>query len=543
MAVDHSSPPSEGSTTSSLAHQINVAITSSHTRINRLILERMPRAVPPHADNPSAYITGLIHIGAVYVAFESMWQNILGIHPGGGDVFPLAIESTTDDHVAAPQITERTRHILQTAYWPTLLRTARIKADIQSMTGWPEHVIDEQIRLAGTSGRLGKFTLHIRDSVTAKPHLLLSYAYSLYLALLSGGTYIRMELLCLKPEFWQATPSPIKPNMVECRPQHVDSAADPRSHGISGHDSPQLHGAASNESRDAKKIPLEFLDFDPPLGDNPRQQAKELKAAFKRRFAEAEQLLAEPERNDIVKETAAIFHSLEEVVGQLDVMFGTAQTPDSDSIQQRRDPLGPAHSSSRGMSIGFRFRDSIAIAKARFLRTRRRSSGTPVGVTIMTALPVTGETDSSPYSDSSAPLSKSEAEYTSPRHDQHSPNLAHDAVVPGGGFRTVHYGRQQQQQPWRDYNEKQRNSVQSPHCGFNGALADDAERCPMSRGAVGLGGFAMKEACVPPPRRTGPDYAFYAMVSNLVVLVGIALIFAAYLYVRHTDVVRGVVEL
>ncbi|KAF3760302.1 heme oxygenase-like protein, partial [Cryphonectria parasitica EP155] len=349
MAGDRSSSASNGDPRS-LAHQINVAIASSHTKINRLILDRMPRAVPPHTSNPSAYITGLIHIGAVYIAFESLWQSILGIHSDIAPVpyvFPFSADPCQHDET--PQITERTRQILEEAYWPNMVRVDRIKADIRAMTGWPAHVIDEQIRSAGTSGRLGKFTLHVRDSVLAKPHLLLAYAYSLYLALLSGGSYIRAELLCLKPQFWHETPTPIRPHMVGCRPQHASSAGRER--------------LSTFEDNSSIKIPLDFLDFDPPLGEHPRQQCKELKAEFKTRFARAEQLLAGPERQDIVEESAAIFHHLEGVVGQLDAIFGTSQ---AQGFGGQKASHAPTYS-TRVSNIGSRLRDSIAIAKVRLL--------------------------------------------------------------------------------------------------------------------------------------------------------------------------------
>lgn len=522
MADNYSSPPQGDAR--SLAHQINVAIASSHTKINRLILDRMPRAVPPQTDNPSAYITGLLHIGAVYVAFESLWQNILAIHSDIAPIpytYPFSHDPRQRDD--APQITQRTRHILEQAYWPVLLRSARIKADIRSMTGWPDHVIDEQIRSVGTSGRLGKFTLHIHESVTAKPHLLLAYAYSLYLALLSGGTYIRTELMYLKSDFWHATPTPIRPNMIECIPKpdlekskrHDTSGYDPSSHGLARHD-PTIN------------IPLEFLDFDPPLGENPRQQAKNLKAEFKRRFAEAEQSLAEPERHDIIKESTAIFNNLESMVGQLDNTCGTSQT--KGQVQRALHP--PAAHSLGTANLSTRLRDSIAIAKGRLWRTTRKSSdGSSVTATVPTALgDLTDSQASSSPQPSSMSRSSGEGKGAWPEPGpQEQTDLAHDAVVPAGGFRMVRYGSdlpRPDRTSLKSYDEKGGN----PH-GFDGASFDsiraDVERCPISR--------VPRTKEVTPIRKEGPNYALYAIISNFVVLLGIAIVFAAYLYVRHEE--------
>lgn len=515
----HKLSPTEGAS-KSLAHQINVGIASSHTNINRLILDRMPKAVPPHADNPSTYITGLLHIGAVYIAFESLWHNILGFH---SDIAPTPyiypFSNNPSQHDETPQITKRIRHVLEAAYWSDMLRAARIKADIRSMTGWSDHVIDEQIRSVGTSGRLGKFTLHIRDVVFAKPHLLLAYAYCLYLALLSGGSYIRTELMYVKSDFWHETPAPIRPNMVECNPS--PGSAEAKRHSTFEYDS-SSHGLARHNPK--IKIPLEFLDFDPPLGENPRQQTKILKAEFKRRFAEAEQLLAEPEWSDIVKESAAIFQNLEGVVGQLDKLFGTSQV--KSHVQKALYP--PATHSSGPANLSSRLRDSIAIAKGRLLRTRRKSSDSSVAATLPMALDDLTDSQASSNSKSSS-VSKSPREYEDaqpkfmPQEQLHGSDLARDAVVPTEGFRTVRYGsdlpRHDRSSPKSD-DEKGRN----PH-GFDGA-SSDVEFCPMTR---------MPTMQVATGQKEGPNYALYAIISNFVVLLGIAIVFTAYLYVRHGE--------
>lgn len=531
--ADIKSSSSSGGDSKSLAHQINVAIVSSHTTINRLILNRMPKAVPPQTENPSTYITGLLHIGAVYIAFESLWQNILGIH---SEIAPIPYTYPfTDDpsqYDETPQVTERTRHILEAAYWSNLLRAARIKADIRTMTGWPDHVIDEQIRYAGTSGPLGKFTLHIRDTVNAKPHLLLAYAYCLYLALLSGGSYIRTELMYLKSEFWQATPSPIRPNFVQCKPsagpgpgskkpnRHSTFEDDLNSYGLAKHDP-------------AIKVPLEFLDFDPPLGENSRQQTKDLKAEFKRRFSGAEQLLADLERTDIIRESTAIFTSLEGVVDQLDKIFGTVPTPQAKSHVQRA--LHPPDHSPRGGNMGFRLRDSIAIAKGRLLRTRRKSSGGS-SVAPATAEDVLTTTDSHQSSESSEPssVSSSSDDYEDARAEFKQPaaapasDLVRDAVVPGEGFRTIRYDDDHisPPRPERSRQGKDGKGGRQQHGLDRAGLGRDAKCCPMTRSPTIPGVTVSKE---------GPDYLLFAVVSNSVLLLGVVVVFAAWLYARHGE--------
>jgi hypothetical protein len=287
------------------------------------------------------------------------------------------------------------------------------------------------------------------------------------------------------------------------------------------------------------KVPLEFLDFDRPLGENPRQQAKDLKAEFKRRLTDAEQALAEPERRDIIKESVAIFQHLEGVVGQLDRMCDTPPQVKGPAARVLNPLPSPQQSHSRTTNLGSRLRDSIAIAKGRLLRTRRRSSGdggssvTATAPSLATEV-VTTSADSSSSAPDSRQSSSSENFVDAQSKQRPSPGsgsgsgsgsvskLAHDAVLPGDGFRTIRYGD--------DDTEKR-------HGGLDGAYDDKlllrrySGCCPMARDPSAKG--AASRGVV---ERERPDYALYAMVSNVAVLVvGIGLLFVAYLYVRHGD--------
>ncbi|KAJ4420454.1 hypothetical protein N0V82_004331 [Gnomoniopsis sp. IMI 355080] len=520
------STTSEEGRTASLSHQINASIASSHTTLNRLILGRMPRAVPPHTDNPSAYITGLLHIGAVYVAFESLWQNLLGIHSEIAPIpysFPFNSPDQQQQQDESPKITARTRRVLEEAYSPTMLRAPRVKADVQAMTGWPDHVFEQQLRAAGTSGRVGKLTLHIRDVVNAKPHLLLAYAYTLYLALLSGGSYIRTELMYLDRDFWEATPTPVMPGLVECRPENSRMR---RSRQGGGQDEDE-----DDELGAERRLPLDFLDFDPPLGANPRQQAKMLKNEFKARLAEADALLTEPERGEIVAEAASIFQHLEGMVAQLDKVFDGPKVTHGTSY---------AHRAMGG--VGARLRDSIAIAKGRLLRTRRKSSGSYVVTAMVPALTEQDDANemdpklSRPSSVSDGSSGGKEAAQSGRVYAQHEKKeddlLARDAVVPHEGFRTVRYGSDlarplDNRKGAANIPCRSRMALNNapPHGSFDGA---SDMGCPMSRGP------AMKLSS------TSPDYALYAIVSNLVLLGGVMGVFIAWLWVRHGDRVMAI---
>ncbi|KAI7781847.1 hem oxygenase multi-helical [Diaporthe eres] len=532
----------------SLANSINTAIASSHTKINRLILDRMPHAVPPQVDNPSAYITGLLHIGAVYIAFESLWQNIIGVHTEIAPLpytYPFANNTNTSspglNHgPAPPQVTERARQILETAYWPNMLRAARVKADISAMTGWPTHVVDEQLQSAGTTGALGGFLAHIKDAVDDRPHLLLAYAYSLYLALLSGGSYIRTELMYLTAEFWLAIPDPVRPGMVPCTRGPGGEPERLRRHSTFERDS-GAHGLAREDP--SITLPLSFLDFDTPIGhESPRQRAKDLKTEFKRRFSNAERSLTEPERRDIVAESVIIFEHLESVVEQLDKICGSG----ADAMQQGRSRRQATKAEPQPAGIGSRLRDSIAIAKGRLLRTMKRSSGAGGSVTattpsaVRTAATSTKDTAASPPEMSErsevSPVSSSGLP-KSAQEDETDAHLGRDALVPGEGFRTIRYGDDNNQPDteakvaWREAG------------GYDGAADDDqggvawdSQACPISRSPTrpAKQSLGTSTTTVGNTERR-PGNALHAVVSNAAILVGVAVAFAAYLYVRRRD--------
>ena len=155
-----------------LAESIAVATRSSHTRLNKSIIARL--TLVAKASDSSPYVTGLLHITPIYLAFETVWETILedsslenGASEDGcnsslppvdaGDVFAAASSNETVP-LRQPVVYNRLRTLLQQLRLPGLMRSRRLKADIQVITGWSEDVIDEQLRLSGETARLGEFT-------------------------------------------------------------------------------------------------------------------------------------------------------------------------------------------------------------------------------------------------------------------------------------------------------------------------------------------------------------------------------------------------
>ncbi|KAH8908835.1 heme oxygenase-like protein [Coniochaeta sp. PMI_546] len=318
-----------------LGDAINIATRSVHTRLNKLILLRLPLAIPPRADGPSAYTQGILHIAPLYISFESLWHAALHAHESEHDdsptesaprasgprLFPFQNQSNEPSH--GPKPSPRIYTILNQLFIPGLLRSARLRSDLRSLTGWSDAVLQAHLEEAATNGRLGEIVSHIRRSAEKHPHVLLAYAWVLYMALFSGGRFIRATLESAGAHgFWTAGESDSRQKRTA-----------------------PVHG------------PLDFFHFPTP------QDGEDLKHEFKQRLANLGPLLTESEREDIVKEAICIFENLILVINQLDDVCHT-KLSDLNSVDA--SVLSPR-------SAGFRIRDSVIVTKERGYRAAKRS--------------------------------------------------------------------------------------------------------------------------------------------------------------------------
>lgn len=289
---------------SHLGDAINTATRTRHSTLNRLILLRLPLALPPVSPNPSAYVSGLLHVAPIYVAFETLWQDVLGPHDD---------ESEPCD--------DRMRSVLSHVFLPGLARSACLRSDICSATGWADHEVDERLGETGRQGVLKGFLDHIEHSVATKPHVLLAYAWVLYMALFAGGRFVRATLEAAGTEFW-ATP-----------------AGEVRLTGA------LTMACGAPSACDKASFPLSFLRF---------QGADDLKAEFKNRLVQTESLLTPGEHDDVVREAGRIFDYLVRLISQL-------------------DSYAMASGNDKAPRLGG-LRDSVSVAKERALVRRQEKA-------------------------------------------------------------------------------------------------------------------------------------------------------------------------
>ncbi|GAB7331162.1 hypothetical protein MBLNU13_g02638t1 [Cladosporium sp. NU13] len=256
-------PPPQSATPLELPVQINTATRKQHTELNRLIIDRIPLALPPTTRSPKVYALGLAAFAQIYLAFEHAF-----------DTLERSQDAAKDDPTPTDKDTPHQRAIkawLSTLRPTSLKRSPRLKRDLQYL---PE--LDRSAFAALDD----EITSHILSLTAAKPHTLVAYTWVMYMAIFSGGRWIRSQLASPEPEFWTA---------------HTNAG-------------PAL----------AEKTPLgmpgfSFLSFD---GE---QDGEDIKAEYKKRLAEGENLLSTQEREDITAASQELFERCIQIVEKLDV--------------------------------------------------------------------------------------------------------------------------------------------------------------------------------------------------------------------------------
>ena len=364
-----------------LAESIALATRSIHARLNKLIVSRLPLALPPRSSDPAAFLTGLLHIASIYITFEEEWKAILDSppptpsQPASKDSLPdgcdpeaplldtgsVLLPRDEDPKLHKPAVCGRMYSMLEHLHLPGLMRSERLRADIRTMTAWPDHVIEEQLQHIGQMGYLSEFLNHIKRAVTNKPHVLVAYSYIMFMALFAGGRFIRASLESAGEPFWAAEPSPVQPTMRAS--ERRTWATEGSSHDLEDDEAPRED---SGEARPRHNMPLHFFHFDTPM------DGEDLKRVFKQRLVDSEEMLTPREKRDIVQEAVCIFENVTLVVQQLDSLFPDEEGHDT---SRRESSLHSLASLLKG-PLANRLRDSVIVTKERKERSSsKRSSG------------------------------------------------------------------------------------------------------------------------------------------------------------------------
>ena len=252
-------PPPQSAAPPELPVAINTATRKQHTELNRLIIDRIPLALPPTTRTPKVYALGLAAFAQIYLAFEHAFDTL--------ERSQDAADSTDKDAVHQREI----KAWLSTLRPTSLKRSPRLKRDLQYLPELDRSAfaaLDEEI------------ASHILSLTAAKPHTLVAYTWVMYMAIFSGGRWIRSQLASPEPEFWTA---------------HTNA------------------GPALAEKTPPGMPGFSFLSFD---GE---QDGEDIKAEYKKRLAEGENLLSAQEREDITAASQELFERCIQIVKKLDV--------------------------------------------------------------------------------------------------------------------------------------------------------------------------------------------------------------------------------
>ncbi|KAF2822004.1 heme oxygenase-like protein [Ophiobolus disseminans] len=286
----------------SLSDEINSATRNLHTALNRLITSRLPLALPPHAADPSLYTTGLLHFAHVFLTFESLWADLQRDHGSRGPATAPFLDPSPASPPTSPLLSyllvnpydspsfftstlgaptppsPQLVSFLQTVRPRGLIRSVRVKRDLECLMGL--HPTDLEVLLAKYPGdKVAEFCTHIRNAVHERPWTLVSYAWCFYMAVFSGGRWIRAGLLRAGPEFWQTGEGDGKTNIANLAER-----------GLS-----------------LWHFPGQF-------------DGEDIKLEFKAHLAAAETLFTPDERVDIIEEAKNIFQLCASLVEELDCM-------------------------------------------------------------------------------------------------------------------------------------------------------------------------------------------------------------------------------
>lgn len=153
-----------------IAADINAATRRQHEVLNRLIMARLPLALPPLAAQPDALGVGLAAFVQVFFAFEDVWQE---------DTTQPETDGQSDARAA------QLRSLLAELRPDGLARTLRLVSDLETIA----EGCTRDVRLRSIAPQLAMVHT-IQRSIRAQPHLLVAYAWVMYMAIFSGCRWI-----------------------------------------------------------------------------------------------------------------------------------------------------------------------------------------------------------------------------------------------------------------------------------------------------------------------------------------------------------------
>lgn len=247
-----------------------------HTALNQRLLQVLPLALPPNTSNHHLYAYGIAHFFPVYSAFESAINALLQSQPS---LNPLLSRLRMSDLERSSRLQRDLIRLLPPSCLQTLTLFDNCKTKVDTLgKGDGSSMLSHELMT---------FVTHIHESIRAKPHLYLSYTWVFYMAIFSGGRYIRAKLKSAGEDFWANT-----------LPVESDK---------------NKNGRRGGEVKGQEEWPLSFWNF------SGSSDGEDLKADYKSRVGEMERILTLKDREEIVNEAVVIMKRLLEIVRGIEV--------------------------------------------------------------------------------------------------------------------------------------------------------------------------------------------------------------------------------
>ena len=259
-----------------------------------MITSRLTLALPPYSSDPTIYAIGINQFAQVYFTFESLWHDLrqdVAFKEGTSDMskYYLTKAEPGANSLNRPDSNSNMLLFLSGLLPVELERSHRLRSDLIALKKLAVCKLDTDY-LNSSFSTTEQYITRIRERVKDKPHILIAYAWIMYMAIFSGGRWIRAQLLSAGRDFWLASDNRHRLQVVE--PKESQASEE-----IYLHES--MHG-------------LLFLSF------SGTDDGESLKATFKERLSDAEHILSAEERTDVIKEAREIFKFNIAIVKELD---------------------------------------------------------------------------------------------------------------------------------------------------------------------------------------------------------------------------------
>ena len=267
----------------SLGDLINAATASQHASLESIVMSNFRKCLYPSASTPLLYAKGLSYFLGIYSNLDLAIHGHVIAPPGR----PVPMNYTYLLERRASESEEDASEKMFPLFDQCLMCAYALNEDVCRIEeAWK--IMEPERLHPRTTPLLTSLTTDMSQRMLNKPHLMMSYAWIFYLAIFSGGRYMRASLQRSFDEAWLS---------------RLDPEVEKRQAGY-----------------------LVFWTF-----GRDEQESDEVRATFKRNFEGMAGKLDEDQREEVVKEAVEIMDRLIEIIEDLGQLFDSHRVAPAES--------------------------------------------------------------------------------------------------------------------------------------------------------------------------------------------------------------------